>query len=82
MRYNNGTAIPVYGVMQLFVDLLHAVHYGFTFTLCEGAVASASGGVAVDVMFQRRIAEQIGVEEYSGTSGLLHTFFKRFAGNR
>ena len=68
MRNNDRAAVPVDGMMQLLVDLLQTVGDSPPLPFGQNAPTTAPDGIIVDMPFQRRVAQQIGMEQHARTA--------------
>lgn len=62
VRDDYRAAVPVDGVVKLLSDFLQAVGDGPPFPLGQSAMTTASGGIIVDMPFQRCVAKQVGMK--------------------
>lgn len=65
VRDDYRAAAPVDGVVKFLSDFLQTVGNGLPFPFGQSAMTTASGGIIVDMPFQRGVAKQVGVEYHT-----------------
>ncbi len=65
VRDDYRTAVPVDGMVKLLADFLQTVGDGLPFPLGQSAMTTASGGIIVDMPFQRCVAKQVGMKNHT-----------------
>jgi len=66
MRDDDRAAVPVDGMVQFLVYFLQAAGNGLPFAFGQSPMTAATGGIIVDMPFQRCVAEQVGMEYHTG----------------